>query len=286
VQPPGQPNQQSPSAESAGGEPSGGSVPANQPYSDKLRAELDEGQASLEKLTKSNASLKADLDAAQKWEKEVEQAISEYNKAMPALQKDKQSAEDYVRRKLPTAEVLLGLNKDPISRIIDAYDKQTDDRRKAVKEAEVAATESAGKYQNADASLKSARENFAQQKGYLTTQTANLKQAKELIANAEKEDTDHPANKYFLTREADTLSKAADLKPVDTLQRDLADTLDQLNTDADKARKAKTDLESKQFDLAKSQRILDDRETKRRDNILKAIADYNVKAPSQNPAPA
>jgi hypothetical protein len=286
VQPPGQAFQQSQSAGSVAGEPSVGSVPANQAHSDKLKTELDEGQASLEKLTKANASLKADLDAAQKWEKDVEQAISDYNKALPALQKDRQNAEEYVRFKLPTAEAALGHNKDTIAAIIEAYDQETDACRKAVEDAETAATEAAQKYQSAARGLQTARENFVQQTSYLATQTGNLKQAKDLIANAEKEDADHPANRYFLTKEIEGFSKAADLEGVVTLKQNLAKALDQLNTAADKARQAKTDWESTQIDLTKKRKALDDREAKRRDSLLKAIADFNVKALPEKAAPA
>ena len=83
MQPSEQPYQQSEPPGPTGGEPSAGSVAINQLHSDKLNMRLDEGQASLEKLTKSNASLKTDLDAAQKWENDVEQAVIDYGKAEP-----------------------------------------------------------------------------------------------------------------------------------------------------------------------------------------------------------
>jgi hypothetical protein len=253
--------------------------PIAAPFSEQLKGDLAKAQADLDKQTRINAGLKADVAVLEKSEKDIEQAITGYQQALPSLVKDRKDLSDYVNQKLPMAVAAVGKkNQDTINQIINQSDLGSFDVKIASSRAEVRKAKT--KYSEAADALEDAQTAFARAKAYLADQTANLKTAKDLMARAEKEDPANPANMYFFITQMQNIlnppkTDKSDLKTVETLRNDLSQVLQNLNTALTATREAKKDWDEKQIDFENRQKDFLDLQTKRLDPLLSGISPLN-----------
>lgn len=249
------------------------------PFSEQLKGDLAKAQADLDKQTRINAGLKADVGVLEKTEKDIELAITGYQQALPGLAKDRKDLSDYINQKLPMAVAAVGKkNQDTITQIINQSDLGSFEVQIAKSREEVRKAKTI--YSAAADSLEDAQTAFARAKAYLADQTANLKTAKDLMARAEKEDPANPANMYFFITQMQNIlnppkTDKADLKTVENLRNDLSQALQNLNTALAAARAAKKDWDEKQIDFENSQKEFLDLQTKRLDPLLSGISPLN-----------
>jgi DNA repair exonuclease SbcCD ATPase subunit len=244
-------------------------------FSAKLKDKLSDEQAELDKHTKASAALKADLAAAEKTEKEIDQLIGAYEQALQKLRKDKDTADEYVSFKFKKAEAAVGKNKDAIEDIIRQDIDDTSSRQKKVDGQTQDIKQAESDYRKAAEELATAKKAFDKKKSYPTEQAANLKAIQELIAKAEKEDPARPAGIYVLTREISELNKVTDLKASKDFGKDLRQAFYDFNRATDNFREKKQAFDAKGIDLDKDQKALSEREGKRLDRILSAISPYD-----------
>jgi chromosome segregation ATPase len=256
--------------------------PPSTPYSEILRSRLNDEQAELDKRTKGNAALKADLAAAEKAEKEVDQALAAYEQALSNLTKEKRVADQYVSAKLSNAEDAVGKNKETIKKIVIEDDAGTKSLEKKVSGLIQDFAQAETDYFQATKHLAGAKDSFDKMKVYAADQTANRVTIKELIVKSDKEEPGHPANIYFLINEIKTLN--TDLKSSRDFGKELRQALRNLNDATDTLREKKLSFEAKGIDLDKHQKALSERQAKRMDRILKAISKYNDNRSSNEPA--
>jgi chromosome segregation ATPase len=261
--------------------------PASASYLETLKITLANEQAELDKRTTANAVLKADLDTAEKAEKDVEQAIGAYGQVLSNLKKDKDVADEYENIKLQRAAAAIGESSaKAIDGIIAQDDAQTkslqDELERLPKQLQQAEME----YRQAINDLATAKKALDDAKAYPAKQTENLKVIKELISKAEKEDPTHPANIYFLSSEIKNLNKNTDLTDPKNFGGELRQALRNFNVATDKVRDKKQALDNKGIDFNKGQKTLTERKDKgkRMERILKAIDKFNDEPPSNTSA--
>ena len=253
-------------------------------FSAKLKDKLSDEQAELDKHTKASAALKADLAAAEKTEKEIDQIISAYEQALQNLTKERDVAAEYVNYKPKRAETAVGINIGVVKTIIEEDNAVTktlkskiDGQPKQIQQAEI-------DYRQATYQLADAKRAFDDKKAYPAEQTENLKTIRDLTAKADKEDPAHPANVYFLVSEINILFGDTDLKPAKEFKTELQQAVQNFNDATTKARDLKNILDGKVIDLDKDQKAFSERQAKKLDRILKAISKYNEVLSSGAPA--
>jgi chromosome segregation ATPase len=241
-------------------------------------------QAELAKLTKGNVGKTKAAGVVEAAKRQSEQVSSAFEKGYPKLKAGETEAKDYLEQKMPMVVAAVGANKGAIDKVIADEKDELKKRAGEIGKLKKAREDAQSAYESALEELKAAQEEFDGAKTGSAQVAAAIAEFQSLIPKIEGEDPSHPANMYFLAKEAEETRKRIQVSAPEEFRGGLEEKLDALTSAITAAQEAQEKLDNAAIDFELNNKPFLAWQKGRRERILKKIAQYNKPAPASAPA--